>query len=112
MSSNIDDTLERIESFTMLAPDWCGIGAKPVPREGARWLIEELKRECWLLLPVPYSYPTEDGFVSLEWDCATLEVDTEAKTGEFHDFEADTVKYDLSKREEWTELRDTLKSLS
>ena len=88
--------------------------------EGIDWLARALKDRYPTSQPLPYAYPVPEGGVQLEWSMKrreiSLEVDFDAKSGEWHslDLETDQEEYrslNLDGQEGWSWLVDRLKGL-
>ena len=124
---NVRDRLEELRQLQdgwadgmQDAADWGnGYGKAPV-HGGLSWLADEFDRRYPDDIPLPYTYPTPEGGVQLEWslgDCeASLEIDLGRRTAEWHctDLQSDGFSardLDLTASESWAWLAAELRRL-
>lgn len=112
------DIRARVEELKVLKPGWFdGKGLVP-SRAGLDWLADSMEALDSEELPRPYLFPTPEGFVLAEWHqkpwALSLEVDLEAKTGEWHalnletDFEK-SATLDLGNIAGWRQLAQSVR---
>lgn len=107
------DVAAQLADLARLEDGWLDGEGRALDREALAWLADRFER-CWPRdLPSPYLFPTPDGGVLAEWSfppCeASLDVDLNARTGEWHALNletdaADTRTCGLGSDAEWAWL--------
>lgn len=69
-------TLSQLESFLSLREDWDGYGAQPIHESAVKRAVAVLNAVC-PAGPEPWTVPTSDGGVQIEWAHEGLEVEIE-----------------------------------
>lgn len=108
-----NDVGARIEELRALKNGWLdGLGFAP-SADGLTWFSKTFEMQYPEDLPLPFIYPTAEGGIQAEWSLSTheisLEINLEARTGEWHDHDsatggADTWALNLAEPEEWGRL--------
>ena len=105
------DIGSRLDELRDLQDGWLdGDGVAP-NHAGLDWLSGAFKRHYPDGLQLPYTYPTEDGGISLEWGSDTWEIDIKVDlkkhTGEWYAFRKDAKndeeekKLELDRPDDW-----------
>lgn len=115
------DVGARLDEFRNLQDDWLEDGGVAPSHDGLDWLLDVFEQYYPAGLPLPRTYPTADGGVSLEWSLGgreiDIEIDLENHTGEWHMFDksaksSENVKeLDLDKLEHWKWVSKQLQDL-
>ena len=84
------DVPARLEELRAIQHGWLdGHGTAP-SREGLDWLSRAFRKHYPSDLPLPHTFPTEDGGVEMEWEVGAhaviLEIDLGARTGDWLEF--------------------------
>ena len=129
---NILDPLDvpaRLDEMRNLSDGWAegmqplnadGSPANRAPRhEGLDWLSEVFEQIYPEEMPNPYAYPTPEGGVQVEWSIApheaTLEINLEEKTGEWHSINLDSDESTLEEiglnNKGWLEVIEKVKDM-
>ena len=104
------DFAARLDEFRDMRDGWLDGYGKAPSHEGLDWLAHKFMLEYPDTLPRPYTYPTPEGGVQMEWSIgvyeASLEVDISKQTGDWHNLnmrtiEADTRTLRLADSSDW-----------
>lgn len=107
------DVSARLDEFRQLKQGWLEGHGVPPCHKGLDWLSNVFSSHFPEDLPLPYTYPMEDGGVQMEWSLppieASLDIDLEMKSAEWHLYHKDTgdfteVVFDLSNHSDWVRL--------
>jgi hypothetical protein len=117
------DTLDiptRLIELSLLKDGWLdGKGIAP-DKKGLEWLTGVFDTSYGSALPLPYLYPTPEGGIQAEWALhaweVSLEIDLATQRAEFQavqttDGETIDKEYNLSDKNEWIALNETIENL-
>lgn len=118
---DILDVDARLDEFRNLRDGWLdGDGMAP-KHSNLDWLSNVFGRYYPGDLPLPYTYPTPNGGVSLEWSFgvreADVEIDLERRTGKWFVFNKETGKSEVDENvnldgpDGWQQISDSLRRL-
>lgn len=103
-----------------VASNWGNGYGKAPDHAGLDWLSDTFERHYPDDVPLPYAYPTPEGGVQIEWSLgpyeADVEINLEARTGEWHCFDLDTDDSDmrdlrLSDPADWNWLAEEIRRI-
>ncbi len=116
MTSTLDVST-RLEKLKNLSNGWLGgHGVAPNPAS-LDWLGSMFQSRYPRGLPLPHTYPTEEGGIQFEWLFGkidvSLEVDLATKAGSLHVMSLDSHEftekaYDMTENESWADLANVL----
>ncbi len=88
------DIAPRLDELKKIKDGWLDGAGRAPSHEGLDWLAGVLKDRYPKSLPPLYAYPVPDGGIQLEWSIKrreiSLEVDLEARRGDWHSLDLDT----------------------
>ena len=85
------DVPARLNELRAMRDGWLEGGGKAPSQEGLDWLSKSFKAHFPEGLPLPYTYPTPEGGIEMEWSLGVrsiiFEVDIDARQGDWLQFE-------------------------
>lgn len=112
-----NDVGARIEELRGLKNGWLDGKGFSLSADGLTWFSQSFEMRYPGDLPLPFIYPTAEGGIQAEWSVSTheisLEIDLDAQTGEWHDFdittgEADMQALSLAQPEAWANMAEKI----
>ena len=100
--------------------DWGNGYGKAPSHSGLDWLSGAFERHYPDDAPLPYTYPTPEGGIQIEWSLgpyeASVEIDLEERTGEWHCLNLETdvsdlIDLDLNNPGDWNWLGQEIRRL-
>ena len=115
------DMDSRLDEFRSVQDGWLEDGGVAPDHAGLDWLSVTFALHYPDDLPLPYTYLTADGGISLEWSFGTkditVEIDIQTHKGEWYMYDNDTksiadeIQMDLDKQDCWAQLAKRLWTL-
>lgn len=100
------DVAARIDELRLLRDGWLDGGGKALDSAALDILASTFMRHYRDDLPLPYTFPTEDGNIQFEWrlEDSTPEIEIDLRTLSGHWLADDETTIELSKPEGWEDL--------
>ena len=115
------DVSTRLEALRSLSPGWLDGEGSALGASGVDWLSEAFERHYDDSLPLPHTFPTEEGGVLFEWKVAdvdaSLDIDLQSRSGAWHELNLRTdeeaeADYDLTTDQGWRDLNERITRLA
>ena len=88
------DVPARLNELRAMRDGWLEGGGKAPSQEGLGWLSESFKAHFPKDLPLPFTYPTPEGGIEMEWSLGAhsivFEIDIDARQGDWLQFEKES----------------------
>ena len=92
------DVPARLDEFRGMNDGWMDGGGTSLSQDGLDWLAESFESCFPANSPLPYTYPTSEGGVQMEWSIGpkeiSLEIDITAQRAEWHRLDAGSLEAD------------------
>ena len=92
------DVPARLDEFRGMSDGWLDGGGTAPSQSGLDWLVDSFESCFPADAPLPYTYPTPDGGIQMEWSIGpkeiSLDIDITTQKAEWHSLDTDSLESD------------------